>query len=78
MGEGTTWEIHPKARISTTMFKTLLGKPEMVAERYMEAEIPTKGKNIHLVHSCKQNPYLGSSTETIDNRSWLVQFMQRQ
>ena len=78
MGKGTTWEIHPKARISTTMFTTLLGKPEMVAERYMEAEIPTKGKNIHLVHSCKQNPYLGSSTEKTDSRPWLVQFMQRQ
>ena len=75
MGKITTWEIHPKARLSTTMFTTLSGKPEMVAERYMESQIPTKGKYIHLVHSCKQNPYLGSSTEKTDSMPWLVHFM---
>ena len=66
MGKGTTWEIHPKARISTTMFTTLSRKPEMMEERYMEAQIPTRGKNIHLVHPCKQNPYLGSSTKNME------------
>ena len=77
MGKGTTWEIHPKARISTvTMFTTLSGKPKMVAERYMESQMPTKGKNIHLVCPCKQNPYMVASSEKTDSRTWVVQPMQ--
>ena len=62
LGKSTTWEIHFKARISTTLFTTLPGKLEMMEKRYLEAWMPTKGKNIHLVCPYKQDPSMGTST----------------
>ena len=77
MGDSTTWEIHPKDSLSTTLFSTLPRELKMVVERDLEDQMSSKGKYLYFLCPSKQNPNMGASSEKTDSRSGMVEPMQR-